>query len=61
VYNRWGRKVFEANGYNNTWRGNSQDNLNFRNDRLPEGTYYYVLSLNDGTERIFKGSVYINR
>ena len=38
VYNRWGNKVYEKEGYDNTWDG----------DDLPEGTYYYVFQRLDG-------------
>jgi gliding motility-associated-like protein len=33
IYNRWGRKVFEASNYTNTWNGGS----------LTNGAYFYVL------------------
>ncbi len=33
VYNRWGKKVYEAENYKNNWNG----------DDLPDGTYFYVL------------------
>jgi gliding motility-associated-like protein len=34
VFNRWGKKVFEADNYANTWDG----------ENLPSGTYFYVVS-----------------
>jgi gliding motility-associated-like protein len=49
VFNRWGKKVFEANDYKNDWAG----------DDLPSGTYYYVVSVPN--YEILKGSVSIFR
>jgi len=34
IFNRWGKKVFEASNYTNNWNG----------DNLPAGTYFYVVS-----------------
>ncbi len=52
IFNRWGRKVFEATDYANDWDGKN----------LPDGTYFYVLKC-QGTqgEDIFKGAVTILR
>ncbi len=41
IYNRWGNKVFETNGYNNDWEGKNGT------EKLPEATYYYVLELGE--------------
>jgi gliding motility-associated-like protein len=38
VFNRWGKKVFESQNYQNDWDG----------DNLADGVYYWVLYLNDG-------------
>ena len=52
VFNRSGRKVYEAVDYDNDWDGGS----------LPEGTYFYVLKC-QGTqgEDVFRGAVTILR
>jgi gliding motility-associated-like protein len=49
VFNRWGKKVFEADNYANTWDG----------ENLPSGTYFYVVSAPNfkamqGTVSIFR-------
>ncbi|MFK8289853.1 gliding motility-associated C-terminal domain-containing protein, partial [Capnocytophaga canimorsus] len=67
IYNRWGVKVFEAHGYNNTtkaFRGISNGRVTVDVDKkLPQGTYYYVIEYvdkNNQTKR--KGSwLYIKR
>ncbi|WP_223552027.1 gliding motility-associated C-terminal domain-containing protein, partial [Aestuariivivens sp. NBU2969] len=61
VYNRWGTKVYEVRGYQNDWDGTSNESLIINgSEKLPTGTYYYVLDLKDGSKpRI--GWLYINR
>lgn len=44
IYDRYGNKVFEARGYDNTWDGTGN------NGDLPKGTYFYILDLGDGSE-----------
>ncbi|HEX5743447.1 MAG TPA: gliding motility-associated C-terminal domain-containing protein, partial [Flavobacteriaceae bacterium] len=61
VYNRWGNKVYEKQGYNNDWDGTANSgNVVRRNEKLPVGTYYYVFDLGDGTAA-FSGWLYIQR
>ncbi len=43
VFNRWGQAVFEQKSYNS---GNAWDGT-FEGDKLPVGTYYYTIELND--------------
>ncbi len=54
VFNRYGNQVYSSKTYNNDWDGTRSDN----GQALPDGTYYYVLTLNG---EIKKGFVYINR
>ncbi|NND95399.1 MAG: tandem-95 repeat protein, partial [Flavobacteriales bacterium] len=60
IFNRWGNKVFEAAPYLNDWRGDNQFGISI-GDKLPDGTYYYILELNDEDGQIMKGWVYIKR
>ena len=60
IFNRWGNKVFEASPYQNNWDGRSTFGIRLGGDKLPIGTYFYVLDLKDGTP-IFKGTIYLNR
>lgn len=41
ILNRWGRIIFETTGYKNNWNGR------INGKRVPTGTYYYVLKLNE--------------
>lgn len=49
IYNRWGRKVYEASPYKNDWDGGDHS----------DGTYYYILNLNDEDNQVFKGNITI--
>ncbi len=47
VYNRWGQKLLEKEGYQNDWNG----------DDAPDGTYFYLLELNNKASTLHKGSI----
>jgi gliding motility-associated-like protein len=67
IYNRWGVKVFELDGYGQTdkmFRGVSEGRVTIKQgDELPEGTYFYILRyLNTvGAEKQRSGYLYIKR
>ncbi len=57
VYDRWGLEVFSTIGYNNTWDGRSKDG-----EKLPDGAYYYQVSVTIGGQRkTFTGGMNIMR
>jgi gliding motility-associated-like protein/uncharacterized repeat protein (TIGR01451 family) len=60
IFNRWGNKVFEATPYQNTWDGTSTLGITVGDDKLPTGTYFYIIDLGDGTDAI-KGTIYLTR
>jgi gliding motility-associated-like protein len=41
IFNRWGQNVFSSKDYQNDWNGTYYDKM------LPNGTYFYVLDLDD--------------
>jgi gliding motility-associated-like protein len=49
IYNRWGKKIFESNNYQNTWDG----------EGAADGVYYWTLELEDGEETQMQGTVTI--
>ncbi len=59
VFNRWGAQVYSKVNYDNSWDGRSSSST-LNSDILPEGTYFYVLKLDDGS-RVLKGFIYIKR
>jgi gliding motility-associated-like protein len=52
IYDQWGVKVFESQGYTKPWDGTKGGKA------LPAATYYYVIDLNDGSQP-YTGSVTI--
>jgi gliding motility-associated-like protein len=56
IYNRWGSIVWKKQPYENDWRGQ-----NMMEQELPEGTYYYVIKLNNVDGDIRRGSITIKR
>ena len=53
IFNRWGNKVFEKEGYRNNWDGHYQGRM------LPDGTYFYLLE--DGKGKTYTGYLQILR
>lgn len=47
IYNRWGNLVFKQKEYDNRWNGQSNVAGSYLGQDLPEGTYYYLIDLND--------------
>ena len=45
VFSRWGNLVYEVQGYQNDW-----DGVNMSGSPLPDGTYFFVLTLGNDTE-----------
>ena len=63
IFNRWGNLVFEINGYDNNtriWNGDAKNGLVIGQQSVPDGTYYYVIDLGDGSKPL-SGYVIIKR
>lgn len=65
IYNRWGVKVYDAKGYNETdkmFAGYSDGRATVaRGEKLPTGTYFYILKYSNGNKTKEKsGYIYIN-
>lgn len=54
VFDQNGREVYTTVGYDNTWAGTSES------DPLPDGTYYYLVSL-ESLSKSYKGTLSIFR
>jgi gliding motility-associated-like protein len=70
IYNRWGNLVFEKEGYGNIdrwgtvlawWDGRSSNGMNVGKEKLPAGTYFYILNFNDGNMEPKAGTIFLNR
>jgi gliding motility-associated-like protein len=46
IFNRYGIKLFQSNGYTSPWDGN------YQNQPLPAGTYYYIISLESMKDKL---------
>jgi len=46
IFNRWGAKVFEQDQYQNDWNGGSSS----------DGTYFYIIELNNHDNKVHKGT-----
>ncbi len=55
IYNRWGTQVYSSSPYNNQWNGCTN-----RGEPLPDGVYYYVIDLGNGS-KARSGYVIIHR
>jgi gliding motility-associated-like protein len=57
VFNRWGQRLFYRRGYggSNEWDGT------YKGKPVPVGTYYYIITLDDGKSEPFTGTVTIIR
>lgn len=53
IYNRYGILIFEKENYTNEWKGYDKNE-----QLLPTGTYYYLITLEDGEAK--SGWVYLN-
>lgn len=60
IYNRYGTLIFEGDN-SKPWDGKANRGLNNLGKLLPNGTYYYVLHLNDPNYKSMVGWVYLNR
>jgi gliding motility-associated-like protein len=69
IYNRWGNLVYEKENYgsveqwgsiNAWWDGRSSNGWTVGKDRLPPGTYFYILYLDNGKEPK-AGTIFLNR
>jgi gliding motility-associated-like protein len=49
IYNRWGKKIYESNNYQNDWNG----------EGAADGVYYWTLELEDGEGTQMQGTVTI--
>ncbi|WP_299554295.1 gliding motility-associated C-terminal domain-containing protein [Seonamhaeicola sp.] len=59
IFNRWGALVFESDDYQNNWNGASSKSSIGNAGKVPNGTYYYIITIKDSGLPPFTGPVYI--
>lgn len=47
IYNRWGTLIWIGTNATEEWDGRAKSGLLIGNNDIPEGTYYYIIELND--------------
>jgi gliding motility-associated-like protein len=57
IFNRWGALVFESGNYLNDWNGKAKSSIG-NADTVPNGTYYYIVTLKDSGLPPFTGPIY---
>lgn len=57
IYDRWGQLVYETRGYTDDKRWDGTKN----GKKLNEGVYFYVINLNNGSEKVFRGTITLIR
>lgn len=55
IYNRWGEMLYRSTSYKNDWDGT------YKGKKLPVGTYYYIIELNEEGLEPFTGPITIMR
>jgi gliding motility-associated-like protein len=53
VFNQWGQELYYSVGYPYPWGGY------YRGELVPDGTYFYVIKLNDSDNAVYKGSILV--
>ena len=61
IFNRWGKIVYQSNNYQNNWSGyhNNSGLTMGASDKLPTGTYYYVINIMGSGYRPITGYIYL--
>jgi gliding motility-associated-like protein len=63
ILNRWGHMVFESGNYQNNWTGYNQGGgmTIGSSDKLPAGTYYYVVNIVGSGFKPITGYIYLGQ
>ncbi len=59
IFNRWGAKIYENFNYQNDWNGFASKASIGGSDKVPTGTYYYVINLRNSGLKPFAGPIYV--
>jgi gliding motility-associated-like protein/uncharacterized repeat protein (TIGR01451 family) len=57
IFNRWGNKVYYNGNYDNSWDGTPNVSGTLGKDKLPQGTYYYILEMKGSGAKPITGFV----
>ncbi|MEP3836033.1 MAG: gliding motility-associated C-terminal domain-containing protein, partial [Algibacter sp.] len=55
IFNRWGAKIYDNSNYQNNWNGFAHNSSVGKAEKVPNGTYFYIINLkNSGLEPFAK-------
>ena len=55
IFNRWGAKIYDNSNYQNNWNGYAHNSSLGQAEKVPNGTYFYIINLkNSGLEPFAK-------
>ncbi|MEM9141753.1 MAG: gliding motility-associated C-terminal domain-containing protein [Bacteroidota bacterium] len=58
IFNRWGNIVHQSDNYRNDWGGSAPTNSFGSSRKLPSGTYYYILNIENSELKPRTGYIY---
>ena len=59
IFNRWGALIYQSDNYQNNWNGTSNSSSMGISNKVPTGTYYYVITLFNSELTPILGTVYL--
>ncbi|WP_298555764.1 gliding motility-associated C-terminal domain-containing protein [uncultured Algibacter sp.] len=59
IFNRWGAKIYENFNYQNNWNGFTSSGSVGQAERVPNGTYFYIINLKDSGLEPFAKAFYV--
>jgi gliding motility-associated-like protein len=62
IFNRWGNLIFAQQNFQNNWDCHSNHGISIheKNERVPCGTYFYILSLEENSSKSIKGTIEVH-
>lgn len=59
IFNRWGALIYQSDDYQNNWNGTSSSSSIGSSDKVPNGTYFYIINLKNSGLKPITGIIYM--